>query len=229
MESGVTSTHVGHDEEPLCGDVTRDPPDRRRSPVAALLLSGGASRRMGRDKTLLTHEGRTLVQRTAFLLTLVVDLVIEIGPGRSGVESYREDPPGQGPLAAIVTGRRILRQRGYEGAALVLASDMPLLNEGVLRFLADHDAPGSVVPVVDGRLQPLCARWSGADLDAAGDHYSRGERSLRFLTSSAAVALLDESCWGVHASRATFSDVDTPEDARRLGLLGERPGQRPRR
>lgn len=229
MESGVTSTHVGHDEEPFCGDVTPDTSERRRSPVAALLLSGGASRRMGQDKTLLTHEGRTLAQRTAHLLTLVVDLAIEIGPGRSGVESYREDPPGQGPLAAIVTGRRILRQRGHEGAALVLASDLPLLNEGVLRFLVDHDGPGSVVPVVDGRPQPLCARWSGADLDAAGDHYSRGERSLRFLTSSAAVALLDETCWGPHASRATFTDVDTPEDARRLGLLGQGPGQRPRR
>ena len=227
MESGVTSTQVGRDEEPLRDDVTRDTPERR-SRVAALLLSGGASRRMGRDKTLLIHEGRTLAQRTAHLLTLVVDLAIEIGPGRCGVESFQEDPPGQGPLAAIATGRRILRQRGHEGPALVLACDMPLLNEDVLRFLVDHDAPGSVVPVVDGRSQPLCARWSGADLDAASDRYSRGERSLRFLTGSAGAVLLDESQWGPHASRTTFTDVDTPEDARRLGLLREGLGQRPR-
>lgn len=219
MESGVTRSHVVHDEAPLAGDLVRERLARRASSVAALLLSGGASRRMGQDKTLLIHEGRTLAQRTAHLLTLVVDVAIEIGPGHSGLESLEEEPSGEGPLAAIVAGRRSLRQRGHDGSVLIVACDMPLLSEDFLRFLVAFDTRASVVPVVEGRLQPLCARWCSSDLDTAGELYSRGERSLRFLATSPEVVLLGEPEWTPHASGAMFADVDTPDDARRLGLI----------
>ena len=74
--------------------------------VAALLLSGGASTRMGCDKTQLVIQGMTLVRRTGQLLERVVDLALEIGPGTSGLPAIRESPAGLGPLAAICAGRR---------------------------------------------------------------------------------------------------------------------------
>ena len=191
----------------------------QREPVAALLLSGGASRRMGRDKTRLVHEGRPLAERTARLLTSVSVTAIEVGPGGSGLDSTVEDPPGEGPLAAIVAGRRALRQRGLEGPALVVAGDLPFLTLDFLAFLAAVDATGSVLPVVEGRAQPLCARWSGPDLDEAGVRYARGERSLRFLADAPDVVLLEEPQWRAHASPQVFIDVDTPDEARRYGLL----------
>jgi hypothetical protein len=45
-----------------------------------------------------------------------------------------------------------------------------------------------------------------------------GERSLRHLVTSADVVLLEESQWSAYASRETFDDVDTLDDARRLGI-----------
>ncbi|MDE3031474.1 MAG: molybdenum cofactor guanylyltransferase [Acidobacteriota bacterium] len=190
-----------------------------RVPVAALLLAGGASRRMGRDKTRLVHEGRTLAQRTARLLTSVCDTAIEVGPGGSGLDSVVEEPPGEGPLAAIVAGRHALRRRGHDGPALVVASDLPFLTRDFLAFMATFDASGSVVAVVEGRTQPLCARWSCSDLDEAGDRYARGERSLRFLADAPGVVLLEEPQWRAHASPQVFLDVDTPDEARRYGLI----------
>ena len=190
-----------------------------REPVAALLLAGGASRRMGRDKTRLVREGRTLAQRTASLLTSLGVTAIEVGPGASGLDAVREEPPGEGPLAAIVEGRRALRRRGHAGPALVVASDMPFLTRDFLAFLATFDAAGSVLPVLEDRTQPLCARWSGPDLDEAGVLFARGERSLRFLADSPGVVLLEEPQWRAHASPQVFIDVDTPEEARRHGLL----------
>lgn len=220
MERDITISHVVDDEGSTTGGDGNDrDPLARRAPVAALLLSGGASRRMGQDKTRLVHEGRTLAERTAHLLTLVVDVAIEIGPGHSGLESLEEEPSGEGPLAAIVAGRRALRQRGHDGSVLILACDMPLLSEDFLRFLVAFESSASVVPVVEGRLQPLCAKWGSADLDTAGRLYSRGERSLRFLATSPEVVLLSEPEWTTLASRAMFTDVDTPDDARRLGLI----------
>ncbi len=188
--------------------------------VAGLILTGGASRRMGRDKTAMRYEGRTLAQRTADLLGLVVTYALEVGPGRSGLDSVVEEPAGQGPLSAIVAGDRALRRRGHEGSVVVVASALPLLTETFLRFLVAYDAKSTVLPVVDGRVQPLCAKWGRADLDAASQLLAGGERSLRFLATAPDVVLLDASQWSSHATPERFNDVDTPEDARRLGVRG---------
>jgi hypothetical protein len=45
-----------------------------------------------------------------------------------------------------------------------------------------------------------------------------GARSLRHLTSQSDVILLDESSWLDDVSEDDFTDVDSPDDARRLGL-----------
>jgi molybdopterin-guanine dinucleotide biosynthesis protein A len=173
---------------------------------------------LGHDKTQLVVEGSTLAVRTAKLLRLVVDIAIEVGPGVSGLPTTREQPPGEGPLAALAAGCHALRRLGHDGSALAIACDLPLLRESVLRLLVDWDSPGSVVPVVHGRPQPLCARWSARDLDATGPLFARGARSLQHLVTQSDVVLLTEAEWGLVADEEQFFDVDTPEDLERLGL-----------
>ena len=186
--------------------------------VAALLLSGGSSRRMGRDKTQLVLEGMTIARRTGRLLQQVSETALEVGPGTSGLAFVREVPHGAGPLAAVAEGRRALLERGHCGDALVVACDLPLLSADLLHWLAAFDAPISVVPVVEGRAQPLLARWSGPDLDTAAELVRGGERSLRPLLCAPGVVLVDESQWGSITGRETFDDIDTPADAHRYGL-----------
>jgi molybdopterin-guanine dinucleotide biosynthesis protein A len=183
-----------------------------------MLLTGGASQRMGRDKSGLIIGGVTLAERTAQLLLGVVEMAIEVGPGVSGLAWTREDPSGEGPLVAIAEGRRALRERGHEGAALVVACDLPLLSARLLTLLCDWEAPGSVVPIVRGMPQPLCAKWGPGDLDRASALVNSGVRSLRHLMSEPDVVVLDESNWGDRVEEEEFSDVDSPDDARRLGL-----------
>ena len=176
---------------------------------------------MGRDKSQLVLGDTTLARRTAALLERVVATAIEVGPGTSGLAAVNDETPGEGPLAAIATGWAALGERGHQGSALVVACDLPLLNEALLRFLVQYDAPGSVVPVVGGRTQPLVAKWGRRDLDAASELVARGVRSLRHLTSQADVTLLDDSSWGAVTSDAAFFDVDSPEDLARLGLVDQ--------
>lgn len=173
---------------------------------------------MGQDKSQLIVDGSTLAVRTASLLRLVVETAIEVGPGVSGLSATREQPTGEGPLVAIAEGCRALRERGHTGSALVIACDLPFLSKQLLRYLVDYEALGSVVPMVRGRAQPLCAKWGRDDLDDASQLVNRGVRSLRHLTTQTNVALLDESAWQYVATEEEFSDVDSPDDLHRLGL-----------
>jgi molybdopterin-guanine dinucleotide biosynthesis protein A len=126
---------------------------------AGLLLTGGASRRLGVPKTDLLLDGERLVDRAARLLVTVCDPVIEVGPGLSGLRAVREDPPGEGPLAAFAAGAAALAADGHRGTVLALAVDLPFVETPLLAWLAARPGHGTVVPRVDGIPQTLCARY----------------------------------------------------------------------
>ncbi len=188
------------------------------STVAAILLSGGASQRMGTDKTQLVVDGSTLAARTGALLARVATIAIEVGPGASGLRSLLETPRGEGPLVAVAAGCRALDGLGHAGATLVVACDLPFLSEELLRLIINWDSKGSVVPVVEGRPQPLCAKWSAHDLHRAQELVDHGIRSLRHVAQAPDAQYLHESEWGRVVTARQFSDVDDAEDLRRLGL-----------
>ena len=179
--------------------------------VAGLLLTGGASRRLGQDKGALVLAGTTesLARRTARLLASVAEPAVEVGPGFSGLPARREDPPGAGPLVAVAAGAQWLRNLGWGGAVIVVATDLPRLTAGFLAWLAGHPASRSVVPVVDGVPQTLCARYAPADLDVAVDLAAAGRRAMRdFLEGIDWVA--------VAGDHDVLLDIDTPADLARI-------------
>jgi molybdenum cofactor guanylyltransferase len=176
---------------------------------------------MGTDKADLEVGGERLAERGARILGEVCGPVMEVGPGYSELEAVVEDPPGEGPLAAIAAGGRALRSRAHSGPALVLAVDLPLVTTDALRFLRDFPGTDTVVPFVEGQPQPLCARYSAEALDAAPAAVAAGQDSVRvFLRSLSAVQWVGPRMWGSVAEARTFTDVDSPEDLARLGLAG---------
>ncbi|HET9225447.1 MAG TPA: NTP transferase domain-containing protein, partial [Thermoanaerobaculia bacterium] len=67
-----------------------------------VVLAGGASSRMGRDKALLEIEGETLVSSAARRLGEVCEEVIVADRGRGLLPGSVPDGPGQGPAAGIL-------------------------------------------------------------------------------------------------------------------------------
>jgi molybdopterin-guanine dinucleotide biosynthesis protein A len=163
-----------------------------------------------------------LADRTARLLSQAAAPVVEVGPGHSSLPTTREDPAGRGPLAALAAGAAWLEAAGAEGAFLVVAVDLPSISAELLHWLADRPGTGTVVPRVDGVAQPLCARYASGTGAVAARLVTAGERSMRALLEASAPEYTDEDAWSAVASRASFADVDTPDDARRSGL--EMPG-----
>lgn len=181
---------------------------------AGLLLTGGSSRRMGTDKATLDVGGERLVDRAVRVLCAVCDPVLEVGPGVSGLRVVREDPPGAGPLAALVAGAAALQVEHV----LLLAVDLPFVSAPLLALIADWPGDGAVVPVVGGRPQHVCARYGPESLVEAAARYSAGERSLRWVCGLPGTVELDEVAMRAVASERSFADLDSPEDLDRWGL-----------
>jgi molybdopterin-guanine dinucleotide biosynthesis protein A len=167
--------------------------------ITGLLLTGGASRRMGQDKSALFSAS------LAARLAAVTDAAFEVGPGRTSLPCIAD--PGHGPLAALAAAAP-----SAPTAALVLACDMPFVTEDLLRWLAGCE--GTAVPIVDQRIQPLCARYSAADVQRSIEVVEAGGRAMRALLDGADVTWLDSTDWPA----LQFADMDTPDDLVKYGL-----------
>ena len=181
--------------------------------VGGLLLTGGSSRRMGRDKASLAFDHLTLAEHAAAVLTAVCSPCVEIGPGRSPLPSIQEVPPGAGPLAALAAGGHALRiEFQYQGPVVVLACDMPGVTPELLALIAAADTEDSVIPEAEGRLQPLCARYSPMALATADRLVESGERSMQSLLAAVPFRRLAEADWAGVARPDAFRDLDSPDD-----------------
>lgn len=197
---------------------------------AGFVLTGGSSRRMGRDKATIPGpaSGRTLAAHTAGLLGAVVAPVRELGPGASGLPWSADG--GEGPLVALAGAAALLDREAPE-AVLVVATDLPRLTVGLLHWLAHHPAPGAVVPLDGGVPQPLCARYRPDDLRLAAELAARGERRLSAWIEALEAHLAPAEEWsGPAGDHLALRDADTPEDLVALAgpaaTTAARPGGR---
>jgi molybdopterin-guanine dinucleotide biosynthesis protein A len=160
-------------------------------PLAAVVLAGGASRRMGRDKATLTFSG------PAGQTTLVEHVVSVVSPRCSPVfviaaqgqplpallaEVLRDEVLGVGPLLATGRGLRAAAEAGLQWA-FVCAVDMPFLSADVIDVLAGPAVRLGVDVVLpwDGRDHYLAGIYRTALADRVDELIAAGERSMRAL------------------------------------------------
>jgi molybdenum cofactor guanylyltransferase len=179
--------------------------------LPAVLLTGGQSRRMGRDKATLVLNGEPLAARAARVLSEVCDPVVEVGHGVTTLRAVRENPAGSGPLAALLAGVDALETTG---PVMLLACDMPFVEAPLLRVLADWPGSDSVIPLIGMRAQYGCARYGPEWLAAALESRRAGNSSFKRV-DDAFCTYVGESKWLPHAAPHALDDIDTPEDLAR--------------
>ncbi|QDH14399.1 NTP transferase domain-containing protein [Formicincola oecophyllae] len=162
-----------------------------------LVLTGGESRRMGRDKALLAYgpEGHSQIERAmALLAPLVKESFLSVRPGQQDAvrQRYRQIPDQplvdnagktvSGPAAGLLAAHA----QDPDAAWLVLACDLPLLDEATLCSLVKRwrevVAKGNPVgwtalayrSTHDGLPEPLCTLWTPEALAALGNHVAEG-------------------------------------------------------
>ena len=128
--------------------------------ISAVLLAGGQSRRMGRDKPTILFHGKPLWR-------IQLDLLRKLRPAEIFVSArtdpawrppdvtfVADEPPSRGPLSGLAATLARIRSNHL----LVLAIDMPFMNEDHLRYLCDEIEPGrGVLPMIGNRAEPLAA------------------------------------------------------------------------
>jgi molybdopterin-guanine dinucleotide biosynthesis protein A len=179
--------------------------------MIGVVLAGGRSRRMGRDKALVDVAGTAMLDWVLKALGEVSDRVVVAGrsEGRAGYEGIG-DPPGLvGPLAGI------LAALGLGEDILVVAVDQPWVRTETLRALAGME--GTVVPMDGGVRQVTCARYSAGITVAA--------RSIQHLLDQVPYRSVEEQewrTWGEDGRSWYSADDETAlaEGLRRFGPPG---------
>ena len=187
--------------------------------VTGLLVCGGASRRMGRDKALLPIAGRALIERPlAALKQLAPRVVLATGAQprypELGLECVLDGVPDAGPLAGLCAGLEASRTTWLA----VLSWDLPLARAAVLAgrqrraMAAGWDA--ALLEVSRG-TQPLYAVYRSSCLGPVREALRRGERRMVAFHGGLVVGSVAAALLGPSAERSALN-LNTPEDFRTL-------------
>ncbi len=185
-----------------------------------VLLGGGQSRRMGRDKaSLQRQDGTTLLDAGITFLLGACETVLVADRGRHPLPAgaVAVDDPGQGPLVALVRALRLVRG---DDVAWVLAVDHVAPSATLFHSLEERLEMADVSLAEHGGLpQPFHGVWSARCHAALERLVDNGERSVvralgdldtRSIAAREADALAGGPAWA--------EDVDTATAAERHGL-----------
>lgn len=183
--------------------------------IAAFVLAGGKSRRMGKDKAFLELGGRTLLSRALELARSVAETVAIVGDGNKFFPLGRvldDVYPGQGPLAGIHAALA-----GSDAALnLMLALDIPFIEKDFLRYLLSEASRGSAVvtvPKIGARWQPLCAVYRREFATPAEEALRRGKNKIDPLFAKVETRVIgEEEMARIDFPESMFRNLNTPED-----------------
>ena len=201
------------------------------SGVAGIILAGGRSRRMGRDKALLSLPGadtRPFVTRLADLLTPICAEVLLVARDPASGQQYAslapqpgwrlvyDQVPDEGPLMGLASGLRAT----ICSHALVVAVDLPCVQSALLAWLAAFPLTDELlIPLIASVPQVLLARYPRAILPVIEICLNEGRRDPRALLERAPVRFLtEEQVYAVDPDLRSFLNVNTPGDLARMRM-----------
>lgn len=149
--------------------------------MGAVVLAGGESRRMGRDKSLLPWRGKTLIEGVLEQLKgNVGDMVVSTNRREAysflNMKIAEDDEKGLGPISGILSGVRASSQE----INAVVAGDIPFINLPLLRKMKEKAYEGfkAVIPLCQGYYEPLFGIYTKGILSTLEQALNGGTRKI---------------------------------------------------
>jgi molybdopterin-guanine dinucleotide biosynthesis protein A len=191
--------------------------------VKGLVLAGGFSRRMGRDKALLSYHNLPQARWTAQLLSSVCSEVYyscradqDLGPGTDlSAVRIHDTEEGQGPIGGMLEAHR----KSPESAWLIVACDLPKLDQATLKTLIRKRNAAHIVTayrsIHDGLPEPLCAIYEPKSFSVLAERFADGCRCPRrvLIDLDRQVQLLNLE------DGYALDNANTPDEASALDVL----------
>jgi molybdenum cofactor guanylyltransferase len=162
--------------------------------ATAIVLAGGKSSRMGRDKAKLTINGRTMLEHICKQLCntfsqILISTAANEKDSFSGLEVVQDKTAGQGPLMGIASAL----DASANEINFVVACDIPYIEmKCVKRMLTEARGADIVVPTTgDKKLEPLFAVYRKSALDAINKTLREGKRKISEVFDKCEVKYID--------------------------------------
>jgi molybdenum cofactor guanylyltransferase len=192
--------------------------------ATGIILAGGQSRRMGRDKAFLPFGRGLLIERVIEVIQQVTADVILITNSpeqyqRFGLPMYTDVIPDAGSLGGIYTGL-VSAKTPY---GLCVACDMPFVKPDFLRFLCDTVATADVViPRNAEDFQPLCAVYSQTCREPIRQKIAAGRLKITGFFDQVRVRVIDGELLARYDPHdVMFFNANTPEEYAQAGRMLE--------
>ena len=201
----------------------------RQPRVSGVVLAGGESRRLGRNKALERIGDQTLIERVVGCIAPVsAEVIVVVAsppkatalPLPAEVRVVSDRYPRCGSLGGIFTGLSASR----EPWILLVACDMPFLDPRLMRrLMAMRRGVDAVVPCLNGRPEPLHALYSKTCLEPMERMLQGGLLKIAPLFEMVRVRYVDERTIDrIDPHHRSFFNVNSPADVEEaLGLLSE--------
>ncbi len=190
---------------------------QRFSHITGVILGGGLSKRMGRDKRSLRWEGEPFLDRVCRLMNqsfeevLVVTASEDYDCSHLPVRLVTDKIPNKGSLGGLYTG--LIEAKN--SLIFVVACDMPfLVSESITRICLEPENDVLAVKTSTG-LQPLHARYSKGCVPVISAMIQEGDLKIQNLFSKHGFALkaIDETLFDdIDPHRQSFMNINTPAD-----------------
>lgn len=165
----------------------------RNKNITAIILAGGKSRRMGRDKAFIKIGGKTFIERIIEMLKpLFREIIIVTNEPEKfkglDVRIVRDIKPNCGPLSGIHSGLVYSKTE----LNFVVACDMPFLDCESIEFMCSKvNGYGGVLPKVKDRIEPLYAIYSKSLIPLLEEELKGDDFTLHKILKRANILFLD--------------------------------------
>jgi molybdopterin-guanine dinucleotide biosynthesis protein A len=188
-------------------------------PVYGLVLAGGESRRMGQDKALLMRDGKSQLAHLHALLEMVTERVYvstrsdqHDDPERSRFAQIVDRYDNLGPIAGILSAL----EEHPDADWLVVACDLPNIDEATLRFLLERRSGTHPFTAYrsshDDLPEPLCAVYADGSADIIRAFIADGIHCPRKVLLRSDCQLLEQP------DPNALDNINTPDDLARSVL-----------